>query len=240
MRTSILLSSVLAAAIAALASVPARASTVAVTWYEVNVSTAGTDFGAAQCCQVLSNEVQSTLVGGRPVLNNPGTATLAESVGQVLPWWTPGGAVTLVSTNPNFTLNATQNMFVPNGTGSSDATFYQTAILTGTLTIASGGTITFGGDDDVFLALNGAIVDQVGGVHAQTDTTYTVPLGGTYALTLFYADRDQVAANLQFTTTGTLTSPVPEPSTWAMLILGFLGLGLMAYRRKAKPALMAA
>jgi PEP-CTERM motif len=26
---------------------------------------------------------------------------------------------------------------------------------------------------------------------------------------------------------------VPEPSTWAMLILGFLGVGLMAYRRKA-------
>jgi hypothetical protein len=25
---------------------------------------------------------------------------------------------------------------------------------------------------------------------------------------------------------------VPEPSTWAMLILGFAGLGFMAYRRK--------
>jgi len=36
------------------------------------------------------------------------------------------------------------------------------------------------------------------------------------------------------------TSAVPEPSTWAMMILGFLGLGWMAYRRKSKPALMAA
>jgi hypothetical protein len=26
---------------------------------------------------------------------------------------------------------------------------------------------------------------------------------------------------------------VPEPSTWAMMILGFLGLGFMAYRRKS-------
>jgi len=34
--------------------------------------------------------------------------------------------------------------------------------------------------------------------------------------------------------------PVPEPSTWAMMILGFAGIGFMAYRRKAKPALMAA
>jgi PEP-CTERM motif len=33
---------------------------------------------------------------------------------------------------------------------------------------------------------------------------------------------------------------VPEPSTWAMLILGFAGIGFMAYRRKNKPALMTA
>ena len=30
----------------------------------------------------------------------------------------------------------------------------------------------------------------------------------------------------------TPTPAVPEPSTWAMMILGFLGLGFMAYRRK--------
>jgi hypothetical protein len=33
---------------------------------------------------------------------------------------------------------------------------------------------------------------------------------------------------------------VPEPSTWAMLLVGFAGIGFMAYRRKLKPALMAA
>lgn len=31
-------------------------------------------------------------------------------------------------------------------------------------------------------------------------------------------------------------SAVPEPSTWAMMILGFAGVGFMAYRRKSKPA----
>jgi hypothetical protein len=31
---------------------------------------------------------------------------------------------------------------------------------------------------------------------------------------------------------------VPEPSTWAMMIFGFAGMGFMAYRRKSKPALM--
>ena len=28
------------------------------------------------------------------------------------------------------------------------------------------------------------------------------------------------------------TTPVPEPSTWALMILGFAGVGFMAYRRK--------
>jgi hypothetical protein len=43
----------------------------------------------------------------------------------------------------------------------------------------------------------------------------------------------------------TVSSPiiagaVPEPSTWAMLLLGFIGIGSMAYRRRSKPALMTA
>jgi hypothetical protein len=33
---------------------------------------------------------------------------------------------------------------------------------------------------------------------------------------------------------------VPESSTWAMMLLGFAGLGFIAYRRKSKPALSAA
>jgi hypothetical protein len=38
----------------------------------------------------------------------------------------------------------------------------------------------------------------------------------------------------------TPASSVPEPSTWAMMLLGFAGVGFMAYRRKSKPALMTA
>jgi hypothetical protein len=39
--------------------------------------------------------------------------------------------------------------------------------------------------------------------------------------------------------TGAVTGPggvssVPEPSTWAMMILGFLGVGFVAYRRKSQ------
>jgi hypothetical protein len=55
------------------------------------------------------------------------------------------------------------------------------------------------------------------------------------------------SAKLDFELKGPLDSPapaplsgIPEPSTWAMMILGFVGLGFMAYRRKSKPALIAA
>lgn len=34
---------------------------------------------------------------------------------------------------------------------------------------------------------------------------------------------------------GNEVGAVPEPSTWAMMILGFAGVGFMAYRRKSKP-----
>jgi hypothetical protein len=34
---------------------------------------------------------------------------------------------------------------------------------------------------------------------------------------------------------GAVIAPVPEPSTWAMMILGFAGIGFMAYRRKSAP-----
>lgn len=37
-----------------------------------------------------------------------------------------------------------------------------------------------------------------------------------------------------------LTAAVPEPSTWAMMILGFFALGLMAYRNRNSTAALAA
>jgi hypothetical protein len=45
---------------------------------------------------------------------------------------------------------------------------------------------------------------------------------------------DQVEA-VKFEFTG-ISSAVPEPSTWAMMILGFCGLGFMAYRKKQNGA----
>jgi hypothetical protein len=38
----------------------------------------------------------------------------------------------------------------------------------------------------------------------------------------------------------TEVSSVPEPGTWAMMLLGFAGIGFLAYRRNSTPALSAA
>jgi hypothetical protein len=48
-----------------------------------------------------------------------------------------------------------------------------------------------------------------------------------------------VAAN-EITIHASAGPTVPEPSTWAMMIIGFAGVGFMAHRRKSKRALMSA
>jgi PEP-CTERM motif-containing protein len=45
--------------------------------------------------------------------------------------------------------------------------------------------------------------------------------------------------DLPFQVEGTFLAAVPEPSTWAMMILGFAGIGAMTYRRR-KSAMIAA
>jgi hypothetical protein len=56
---------------------------------------------------------------------------------------------------------------------------------------------------------------------AGTDTISSDPNVGVDAISI--SDAATVAA-------------VPEPSTWAMMILGFAGVGFTAYRRKSRPA----
>jgi hypothetical protein len=73
---------------------------------------------------------------------------------------------------------------------------------------------------------------------ANEPTILGIPLSPTGApiVQLDFDGIGNVAQGLAFNIPG----GVPEPSTWAMMLLGFVGLGFMAYRRKSKPALMAA
>jgi hypothetical protein len=50
------------------------------------------------------------------------------------------------------------------------------------------------------------------------------------------ASLNNASGGLDVIQAGKLTAAVPEPSTWAMLLLGFAGVGFMAYRRKTQGA----
>jgi hypothetical protein len=67
---------------------------------------------------------------------------------------------------------------------------------------------------------------------------YTAPDG---LGNLFVTQTDRILRlSLEGATIGGGPGAVPEPSTWAMMILGFAGVGFMAYRRKSKPLMMTA
>jgi PEP-CTERM motif-containing protein len=69
------------------------------------------------------------------------------------------------------------------------------------------------------------------------------PVGSTAVLTFAGTNFSQPpypAGDFNVGVDAVSVSAVPEPSTWAMMLLGFAGIGSLAYRRKSKPALLAA
>ena len=78
------------------------------------------------------------------------------------------------------------------------------------------------------------------------ETTDFIPVGTRTLLFTFTATRlegandDGYADNLSFVANGPEIGAVPEPSTWAMMILGFAGVGFMAYRRRNRAMLRVA
>jgi len=105
---------------------------------------------------------------------------------------------------------------------------------------ANDGTDLFGADTDYPLSQNGLLFD-VGTTTAQF---------GQFPLINFFSNGNgtfgslftgKVGGTEYYAQFGTLTiSAVPEPSTWAMMILGFCGIGFLAYRRQKQVALSAA
>lgn len=90
-------------------------------------------------------------------------------------------------------------------------------------------------DGDHGFGLAYGLVDLSAGLHSieilQFEDYYVTGLRVTSGLTST-DDRLPLDPN-------TLTASVPEPSTWAMMLLGFAGLGFVAYRRRSRLALAA-
>jgi len=216
-------------------------STFSAAYYTVSPLTA--DFndlpcGPQDCGQNYTNnltgEVTTTLLDGLPVYNTGFTGqALSDLNGNgTLAWWngTPT-SVGSVSTPINFT-DGTHDLFPPNGTGSGDGAGFQTAIFTGTLDVTNpaGANVTFNlaSDDDSFLAVDNSVIAQDGGIHPLgSGVSVTQHLAeGDHAVTIFYADRHVVDAQLTF------SEAVPEPATWAMMLVGFGGMGAAIRARR--------
>jgi hypothetical protein len=111
-----------------------------------------------------------------------------------------------------------------NSTVEFETTFNATSIttLTGSWGADNFGTISVNGTQ--VAELDGTVYPNFQQLHPFSFTTRI----GSNTLDVFLTDTGPPTA---FRIDG-LTGAVPEPSTWAMMILGFFGVGFMAYRRK--------
>jgi hypothetical protein len=216
----------------------AVADTLTIDYFQVP-DNAGPDFGV--CCSsppaTLPNiAIGSSLSGGLPVsIGGPKPVQMVSPTGQIL-WWTPS-TVTGVTSEGTGTVSlpySNNALYAPQGNGANNATFFQTAILSGTIHgTGSDVQLTVTSDDDALVYLNGKYFGGNPGVHpAETTTLDFGTLTGADSLEIFYADRAQTGAVLDLSLTGATVSAVPEPSTWAMMIIGFAAVGFFAYRRK--------
>jgi PEP-CTERM motif len=119
------------------------------------------------------------------------------------------------------------------GTHSMDNTLWN---ITGTVTVTNGETFTFKHDDGITLDIAGLLVVSAPGPTSATTTTGTYTgASGNKPFQLVYGEccggPAVLNVNLPFVSPG-----VPEPSTWAMMGLGFAGLGFVGFRRARKTA----
>jgi len=234
--------------------VPAFADTFSIQYFEAKTGTPDFYNGGAVPIGVSNNYVTSTLgPDGMPVFNPSFTASgsvLAPNSAYIngsneLLYWTPGagpaGDTIKADGTGSIILGSTPVTMFPPGY-SNDATYEETAILTGYFTVLSGqtDTVTFnvGADDTAFVYVDGDLVESLGGIHADTPApSNTVTYGaGTHEIQLFYADRDTTAAALSFTDDGDFTvvpttSATPEPGTLFLLGSGLLGIAGAARRK---------
>ncbi len=182
--------------------------------------------GNARATEIVSNAViDFTEVGGNVVVTASGEIDLTGLSYQYSTY-----APTEIVPSEATVLIGTASGAVDVYTGISGPTPFGTG---GTTAASSGSGGTFGINDTV-LDLPGGYVSGTSLSSSSTfDGATFASLGltpGTYVYT--WGDPNTLTINV--------ASGVPEPSTWAMLLLGFAGISFLAYRRKSKSALMAA
>ena len=102
----------------------------------------------------------------------------------------------------------------------------------GTVTVTNGMQFTVTHDDGLTLIIDGiTVINQPGATSPVTQTfTYNGP-AGNQAFQLVYGECCGAPAELEISLP--LSSAVPEPATWGMMLLGFAGLGF-AFRQSRR------
>jgi len=220
---------------------PANAATINGT-VEYYTHAPGGDFGnEGSCCGHFANEVTGTLFNGRPVYNpGYGGPVLTQiGAGNTLAWWEPGQFTSSTGFSTNSAGNYSQNIFPPDGTGGNNSSAFQTAIFSLSLLANTSYTLTYTGDDDVFVALGDQVISQDGGIHAAGQfNNISFNTGALNSpLKIFFADRLKVDASLNFTIE---PAAVPGPIVGAGIpgLLMALG-GIAAWRRRRSQGIVA-
>jgi len=177
----------------------------------------------------------------------------------------PGGVVNFSSAPASGPFTANGITFTPGGTtggivvsGSSPGNYANPAGYSGNymaLLTNQSETLTFAGQMDIFglywgsidsynhvqFLLNGA---QVGNIISGSDLAAPIVASGDQSgnnsnayITFSNVFFDQVVLSssgnsFEFTN---VAAAAPESATWAMMVLGFFGIGFLAYRRKGRP-----
>jgi len=159
--------------------------------------------------------------------------------------WTYQGGAGLIDTSQGY--NAWYGNTPPSGFGGNQFAFLQggnTSVLSQTFTSAAAGVTTvswlegarpyfgsYNGDQTYNVYLNNVEIGQYSTVSGQNFELETAK-GGLVAGSNTLSFVGQVNADETAFFDNVSVAAVPEASTWAMMILGFLGVGFVAYRQK--------
>jgi hypothetical protein len=213
LRTSIL-AAVATSAAMAVASAASAAITLSIYHTDPGAAAAAADATLAQAATMIADATLN--ISAIDFTNAPGNNSDAFTIGAFLN--NPAG---LNSTVAALTLDNTYFLF----TGS---------------TFLNAGMNSFVVPHDDGLQLNfpgltpSLVIDQPGPT-SEVDTPFNVnaPSAGVYAFQLSYGETHGGPAVLRFQVNDqTVGGGVPEPASWALMIVGFGGLGAMARRRK--------
>ena len=179
----------------------------------------------------------SPCLTGSPTASIVGTPSNGSSTGATLEFNSGNFSVTdsngiapIGSGNPPTDTLGLFSLTGGTGTGTFDTPF--TLFVNFTLPLGTSGNGTF------FSAITGSVTDgTAGGVDIDFDNTPHLFTSAAGPFTLAVRDLSVTNGDTNTPITGTIrTLAVPEPATWAMMLLGFGGIGF-AMRRRRQPTL---